>query len=196
MTATRVFCCMPSRSTAKGRGSCRNWRPRRGDDAYRGATDRLARRERTKEELRRPHPSRPLSRFRPACRCDGALYAAAICAFGRRRKPHFHARRRPALDLRAARRGRGSFDRSLWRVILANLPQSDSNEFDQDDLPKILPWLAPALVSDKAHGERLISEGDPAAHKLQAFFGMPRRIALRFAGDGRLRDDRRAGPAR
>jgi CRISPR system Cascade subunit CasA len=73
---------------------------------------------------------------------------------------------------------------SLWRVILANLPQGGEYEFDDEDRPKILPWLAPTLVSDKAHGEQLISEGDPAAHKLQSFFGMPRRIALRFTATG------------
>jgi CRISPR system Cascade subunit CasA len=70
---------------------------------------------------------------------------------------------------------------SLWRVILANLPRGGEYEFDDEDRPKILPWLAPTLVSDKA---RLISEGDPAAHKLQTFFGMPRRIALSFTATG------------
>ena len=85
---------------------------------------------------------------------------------------------------------------SLWRVILANLPQNDKFAFEAQDLPKILPWLAPTLVSDKAHGERLLSDGDPDTHPLQAFFGMPRRIALRFAGRRPLRDDRRDRPAR
>jgi CRISPR system Cascade subunit CasA len=72
----------------------------------------------------------------------------------------------------------------LWRVILANLPQGAGVDFDDDDLPKILPWLAPTLVSDKAHGERQVSQGDVVAHSMQAFFGMPRRIALRFAAPG------------
>ena len=78
----------------------------------------------------------------------------------------------------------GSERPSLWRLILANLPQHERLEFDSDELPKILPWLAPTLVSDKAHGEHVVSEADDDAHCLQAFFGMPRRIALQFAGEG------------
>jgi CRISPR system Cascade subunit CasA len=73
---------------------------------------------------------------------------------------------------------------SLWRIILANVVARPENDFDHDALPKILPWLAPTLVSDKEHGERVVNEHDPDAHPLQAFFGMPRRIALRFGGDG------------
>ncbi len=83
---------------------------------------------------------------------------------------------------------------SLWRIVLANLPQDEKVEFDAEDLPRILPWLAPTVVSDKAHGERLLSEGDAAAHLLQAFFGMPRRIALRFAETGVCAMTGEAGP--
>ena len=86
---------------------------------------------------------------------------------------------------------------SLWRAILANLAQARQVRVRGARIcRKILPWLAPTLVSDKAHGERLVSEGDPDTHPLQAFFGMPRRIALRFAGAGRCDDDRRDRPAR
>ena len=73
---------------------------------------------------------------------------------------------------------------SLWRAILANLAKPGRYAFEAEDLSRILPWLAPTLVSDKAHGERLVSEHDPDTHPLQAFFGMPRRIALRLAGAG------------
>ena len=40
----------------------------------------------------------------------------------------------------------------LWRTVLANLNEDEANETDPDDLPRIYPWLAPTLVSDKAHG--------------------------------------------
>ena len=83
---------------------------------------------------------------------------------------------------------------SLWRVILANLAQNDKFAFEAQDLPKILPWLAPTLVSDKAHGQRLLSDGDPDTHPLQAFFGMPRRIVLRFASAGRCAMTGDTGP--
>jgi CRISPR system Cascade subunit CasA len=72
----------------------------------------------------------------------------------------------------------------LWRVVLANLNEDETNETDTDDLPRIFPWLAPTIVSDKAHGERKIDQSAQEAHPLQAFFGMPRRIALRFEGEG------------
>lgn len=73
---------------------------------------------------------------------------------------------------------------SLWRIILANLVVREQNDFDNDDLPKILSWLAPTLVSDKAHGERVIHELDGDTHPLHCFFGMPRRISLRISGAG------------
>jgi CRISPR system Cascade subunit CasA len=83
---------------------------------------------------------------------------------------------------------------SLWRIVLANLPQDERLGFEPMDLPKILPWLAPTLVSDKAHGERLVHEGDEDAHPLQAFFGMPRRVALRFVDSGICAMTGEAGP--
>jgi CRISPR system Cascade subunit CasA len=73
----------------------------------------------------------------------------------------------------------------LWRNILANVVNDQANEYDEDDLLKILPWLAPTLVSDKASGERKVHQSDPDAHPLQSYFGMPRRIGLRFGGKGR-----------
>ena len=81
--------------------------------------------------------------------------------------------------------GVGGSPTSLWRTIIANLPSDESFAYDVEDLPKILPWLAPTRISDKAHGERLVSEQDDDVHPLQAFFGMPRRIALRYVGVGR-----------
>lgn len=71
----------------------------------------------------------------------------------------------------------------LWRVILANLPLLEHGVSDAT-LHRALPWLAPTLLSDAAHGEREVSEADPAVDKLQAFFGQPRRIRLTPAERG------------
>jgi CRISPR system Cascade subunit CasA len=80
---------------------------------------------------------------------------------------------------------------SLWRAVLANLPRDEKFAYDDGDLPKVLPWLAPTLVSDKG---RVVSEGDTIVHPLQAYFGMPRRIALQFAGLGDCAMTRVSGP--
>lgn len=72
----------------------------------------------------------------------------------------------------------------LWRIVLANLVENASNEIDPEDLPRILPWLAPTIVSDKAHSERMIHQKDEDALAPQAFFGMPRRLSLQFGGEG------------
>ena len=83
---------------------------------------------------------------------------------------------------------------SLWRIVLANLPLIPPGGAGGAELPKILPWLAPTLVSDKAHGERSVHEADADVHPLQAFFGMPRRMALRIAGSGVCAMTGRTGP--
>jgi len=70
---------------------------------------------------------------------------------------------------------------ALWRVLIANLVVDEDNDFDLDDLPKILPWLAPTLTSD---GERVVHERDGDVHPLQWFFGMPRRIVLQVGSRG------------
>jgi CRISPR system Cascade subunit CasA len=83
---------------------------------------------------------------------------------------------------------------TLWRTILANLVARPANDFQDEDLPKILPWLAPTLVSDRENGNRTINEGDAAVHALQCFFGMPRRIDLRIDGSGACPITGRDGP--
>jgi CRISPR system Cascade subunit CasA len=72
----------------------------------------------------------------------------------------------------------------IWRTILANVVEDPRNEIDDGELPNVLPWLAPTIISDKANGERAVAETDTSVHPLQAFFGMPRRMALRMAGSG------------
>jgi CRISPR system Cascade subunit CasA len=82
----------------------------------------------------------------------------------------------------------------LWRTVLANLNYDTRYGWNADDLPKILPWLAPTLTSDKAQGERDVSEEDDFTHPLQAFFGMPRRIVLGGESDGRCSMTGASGP--
>lgn len=74
---------------------------------------------------------------------------------------------------------------ALWRVLLANLPLSASGAGFLDDasLSRALPWLAPTITSEGKPPVE-ISQTDPRAHPLQAFFGMPRRIRLVVDGHG------------
>ncbi|WP_170975797.1 type I-E CRISPR-associated protein Cse1/CasA [Rhizobium sp. FY34] len=73
----------------------------------------------------------------------------------------------------------------LWRVLLANLPQvaSGAGYLGDEDLPRALPWLASTLTS-QGKPPLEISQTDPRAHSLQAFFGMPRRVRLVTGGEG------------
>lgn len=70
---------------------------------------------------------------------------------------------------------------SLWRRIWAHVDHGRPPP--PEDWPRVLPWLAPTLTSEKGGAGQVHSPeaGDPRAHKLQAFFGMPRRIRLVFA---------------
>ena len=75
----------------------------------------------------------------------------------------------------------GASQTSLWHILWANvLPAGADTRWHEEDLPRIFPWLAPTITSEK--GQEL-SETDPRVHPLQAFFGMPRRMRLRFSAD-------------
>lgn len=63
---------------------------------------------------------------------------------------------------------------SLWHLLWANTPLGDRPR--KEDLPRILPWLAPTITSES---NRTVMP-DENAHPLQAFWGMPRRIRLDF----------------
>ncbi len=78
----------------------------------------------------------------------------------------------------------------LWRVLLCNLPLSVSGAgyLEDEAVARALPWLASTLTSE-GKPPLEISQTDPRAHPLQAFFGMPRRIRLVMGGDGDLSDD-------
>lgn len=72
----------------------------------------------------------------------------------------------------------------LWRVLLANLVVRPEFEFDDADLAKILPWIAPTLGYDDGAAKRILNERDKTVHPLQCYFGMPRRIGLKVAEIG------------
>jgi CRISPR system Cascade subunit CasA len=64
--------------------------------------------------------------------------------------------------------------RSLWQAIWANVPPGKPPK--AADLPRIFPWLAPTRTAD-----RFPATTPQEAHRLQALWGMPRRIRLDFA---------------
>jgi len=64
---------------------------------------------------------------------------------------------------------------TLWHTIWANVPRGEVP--DEDDHPKIFPWLAPTITSE---GSRTVTP-ENNAHRLQCWWGMPRRIRLDFA---------------
>lgn len=63
----------------------------------------------------------------------------------------------------------------LWHLLWANTPRGEVPP--AQELPRILPWLAPTITSEGAQ----IVTPEAQAHPLQAFWGMPRRIRLDFA---------------
>lgn len=82
-------------------------------------------------------------------------------------------------------RGADDADAPLARTLLANLPLVCAEDWLADDsLPRALPWLAPTPTSE-GKDPFTLSEADPSVHRLQAFFGMPRRIRLVVEGEGR-----------
>jgi len=64
---------------------------------------------------------------------------------------------------------------TLWHLVWANVPRGRRPE--ADDLPRVFPWLAPTITSER---DRVVTP-EGAAHPLQAYWGMPRRIRLDFA---------------
>ncbi len=63
----------------------------------------------------------------------------------------------------------------LWHLLWANVPCGEPPA--TDELPRVFPWLAPTLTSE---GARVVTPQENA-HKLQCWWGMPRRIRLDFA---------------
>jgi CRISPR system Cascade subunit CasA len=67
----------------------------------------------------------------------------------------------------------------LWRLIWANVPAWEAPRIAE--LPLIFPWLAPTRTAD-----RFPRTTPKEAHRLQAFWGMPRRIRLDFAENAEM----------
>jgi CRISPR system Cascade subunit CasA len=66
---------------------------------------------------------------------------------------------------------------SIWHLLWANVPCGTSPP--AADLPRVFPWLAPTITSE---GARVVTPQN--AHKLQCWWGMPRRIRLDFSAEG------------
>ncbi len=82
-------------------------------------------------------------------------------------------------------RAQDETDAPLFRTLIANLPLVCADEWLEDEaLDRALPWLTPTRTSEGKDAPT-ISAADPAVHRLQAFFGMPRRIRLVAGGEGR-----------
>lgn len=91
------------------------------------------------------------------------------------------------VDPRSDARQRDDADRlPLWLMIAANLviqeegelPDKWTSTYGQTIAVRIWPWLTPTTTSNKKLGGKHFYPED--GHKLQAFFGMPRRIRLEF----------------
>jgi CRISPR system Cascade subunit CasA len=68
---------------------------------------------------------------------------------------------------------------SLWQVCWLNTPAQDPDAAPPvDALSRVFPWLAPAITSDGKPPRQVTPHG---SHPLQAFWGQPRRIRLRFS---------------
>lgn len=66
---------------------------------------------------------------------------------------------------------------TLWQMLWANTPlASDDTSWSEEDLPRIFPWMAPTVTSEK---DRLVTP--ESAHPMQCWWGMPRRIRLDFS---------------
>ena len=75
-------------------------------------------------------------------------------------------------------------DRSLWRLLWANVPtidelQGESAGAREASSPSdIFPWLGPTRTSEHDRATTIVD-----ANPLQSFFGMPRRMTLEFSDD-------------
>lgn len=73
-------------------------------------------------------------------------------------------------------------DAMLWQKLWANVLPKDALRYpERYELHEVFPWMAPTRTSDAA-GVGTTEPLPKVAHPLQAYFGMPRRIRLDFAG--------------
>ena len=66
----------------------------------------------------------------------------------------------------------------LWRFVWCNVSEPEGQRLDAKSVEFALPWLRPTRTSDK---NQIVTQ--EMSHLVEAFFGMPRRIRLIFAGD-------------
>lgn len=68
----------------------------------------------------------------------------------------------------------------LWRLVWSNVPEPEGSPLSAQCAAEALPWLRPTRTSkhDEKHDEIVTPE---MSHPAEAFFGMPRRLRLRFA---------------
>jgi len=69
---------------------------------------------------------------------------------------------------------------TLWQILWANVPIRREGPPKSSELPLVFPWLAPTITSEGGRGVT-----PETSHKLQAWWGMPRRIRLDFAASER-----------
>lgn len=65
---------------------------------------------------------------------------------------------------------------TLWQRLWANVPERFGAA--SQDIARVFPWMGPTRTSEK--GSRTETTTPDDVHLAQAFFGMPRRIRLRF----------------
>lgn len=69
---------------------------------------------------------------------------------------------------------------TLFEIVWANVPHYEE-PLDPADLPLVCPWMRPTLISDR--GSTVVENSEGTDPRL-AFFGMPRRVRLRFREAG------------
>lgn len=73
----------------------------------------------------------------------------------------------------------------LWQMLWLNvLDREDAPEYRQNSASSVFPWMGPTRVSDKG-GSDTTPEN---THFLQAYWGMPRRIWIKFPADAVIGD--------
>ncbi len=71
----------------------------------------------------------------------------------------------------------------LWSMLWANVPIIDPDEaWQADEMAEVLPWMRPARTSEK----KQVTAPPDGALSPEIFFGMPRRLRLVFADEGKM----------
>lgn len=68
----------------------------------------------------------------------------------------------------------------LWDVAMANLTPMAGSAVKVAADPRVFPWMAPTLSSGDADTAAHVHERDARVHPMQVWWGMPRRVNLRW----------------